>query len=477
MIEAVGRRHYRALVGAGLLLAGLLVLPDAALAHGLSGRSDPPIPGWLFAWGAAIVLAVSFFAFALLWREPILEHAIERPVIRVPQIVEVACGVVGVVVFVAVLYAGFAGSQVASDNILPTFTYVLFWAALPFLCALFGNFFAAFNPWRAVGRFCGWAVSGISGKELPPTFEYPDQLGRWPAVAGILAFGWLELVSTAGSDPSFIALMALIYALIQLTGMSLFGVAHWTERGDGFAGYFDLFGRMAPLTVKNGQLLSRKFLAGLSELHSHAGTVALICTGIGVTAFDGLAEGPLWAGMDRHIESVLSGAGFSSRPALQISYTLGMLLCVAAVVGIYRLGVAGMNGIGSGMTTAQLSRTFAPSLVPIILAYVVAHYLSLVLFQGQALYALVSDPLGNGSDFFGGAGFVVHYTLVSGQIIWYAQVAALVLGHVLALAVAHDKALAVFGKARTAVTSQYWMLVVMIGFTTLGLWLLSVSNS
>lgn len=458
------------------VLATALAIPPTALAHGLSSRSDVPIPGWLYAWGAAIVLAASFFAFAAFWKEPRLENAPERRLVRVPVWVEAVCGVAGVAWFALLLYAGFAGTQVASENIIVTFVYVFFWAGLPLLCAIFGDLFRPFNPWRAAGRFCGWATKRASRRELPPTFDYPERLGRWPALAGLVAFGWIELISTAGSDPSFIALMATSYALLQLIGMSLFGAEKWLERGDAFTVYFQFFGRMAPLAARDGQIVGRRFLAGLSELQWLPATVTVICAAIGITAFDGFSEGEVWSQANDVFRDAWEGIGFSGSTAIQLSATLGLLASIGVVALVYRLGIWGMSGSTTGKRPGELSRTFAGSLVPIALAYVVAHYFSFVVFQGQALLALLSDPLGDGSDLFGTAGRGIDYAVLSANAIWYVQVAALVTGHVLALAVAHDKALAVFGRAKAAVRSQYWMLLVMIGFTNLGLWLLSVAN-
>ena len=117
------------------------------------------------------------------------------------------------------------------------------------------------------------------------------------------------------------------------------------------------------------------------------------------------------------------------------------------------------------------------SLVPIALGYLVAHYFSLLVTQGQATGYLISDPMGTGSDLFGTAGFRIDYGLLSAAAIWYVQVAALVGGHVSGLALAHDRALVVYGDAEDAADSQRWMLVVMVTFTCLGLWLLSAVNT
>ena len=174
--------------------------------------------------------------------------------------------------------------------------------------------------------------------------------------------------------------------------------------------------------------------------------------------------------------SASSTSASAQETALQIAFTIGLLAMVVLVVaGLYRLGVAGMRTIGGRHRRDELSRRFAHSLVPIALAYVVAHYFSLLAYQGQAIAYLASDPLGDGSDLFGTAGATIDYTVICATGIWYVQVAALVIGHVAGLTLAHDRALVVFRRVRDATRSQYWMLAVMVGFTSLGLWLLSAS--
>jgi hypothetical protein len=199
---------------------------------------------------------------------------------------------------------------------------------------------------------------------------------------------------------------------------------------------------------------------------------------IGTTSFDGLSQGDLWTGANGiapELQSRFIDLGFSQATALQITFTIGLLAMVGLVAGLYRLGVVGMGTIGGGHRPAELSRRFAHSLIPIALAYVVAHYFSLLVYQGQALASLASDPLGDGSDLFDTAGANIDYTVIGATSIWYVQVAALVLGHAAGLTLAHDRALIVFRRVRDATRSQYWMLAVMVAFTSLGLWLLSAS--
>jgi hypothetical protein len=458
-----------------LAVAVATVWPDAAPAHGLEGRADLPIPTWLVVWGAAVVLVISFVALAALWREPRLEGRPPRRVLAVPPWIEAVCGAVGVALFALIVLAGLTGSQTATDNIVPTFVYVVFWVALVPACALLGDVFRPFNPWRAVARAVSWVVRR-GGMRVPPALSYPERLGRWPAALGLVAFGWLELVAADGSDPSLLAILAVAYAAVQWIGMAMFGIERWTDRGDAFAVYFGLFARMAPLDVADGHLVVRRPLSALADLRWLPGTVALLCVAIGITAFDGASEGPAWNAVAPDLTQGFRDAGAGDTRALELAFTVGLLASVVIAAAFYRLGVAGMRAT-SRMSAGELSRRFVHSLVPIALAYVVAHYFSLMVFQGQALGYLISDPLGDGSDVFGTAGSAIDYTVMSSATVWYVQVAALLIGHAAALAVAHDRAIVAFGASARAVSSQYGMLAVMVGFTSLGLWLLSAANA
>jgi hypothetical protein len=219
-------------------------------------------------------------------------------------------------------------------------------------------------------------------------------------------------------------------------------------------------------------------LSGLTVLDPVPGTVALLCVMIGTTSFDGFSAGPVWGEIWPRMTDSLRSIGFSQATALEIAFTLGLIIVVTLVAGLYRLGVSGMrNASNSPLSTDELAARFAHTLVPIALAYVVAHYFSLLAVQGQALFYLVSDPLGTGSNIFGTAQTTIDYAWISATAIWYVQVAALVLGHVAGLVLAHDRALVTFKESRAATRSQYWMLAVMIAFTSLGLWLLSAANT
>ena len=465
---------------AALLMAAatLVVVPEAAVAHGIAGREDLPIPKWLFGWAATAVLVVSFVGLAVLWPRPRLEQAGERRLVSMPRILDPICGAIGVVVFALLIYAGFAGSQDAATNILPTFVFVIFWVGVAVLSVLLGDVFHAFNPWRAIARGVAAIASRVGRGTLPAPMPYPAALGRWPAAAGIVAFVWLELIYPDRTDPSKLAVFALTYAAIQLVGMSLYGIGPWTRYGDALASFYGLIARMAPLRWERGAVYGRVPLSGLTRLDAVPGTVALLCAMIGTTSFDGFSAGPLWGEIAPRMTDSLGDIGFSQSVSLQIAFTIGLIVVIALVAGLIRLGIAGMrNASHVDLTTDELAARFAHTLAPIALAYVVAHYFSLLFVNGQAIGYLLSDPLGNGANYFGTAQWTVDYGWISANVVWYVQVGALVLGHVAGLVLAHDRALVTFKEGRAATRSQYWMLAVMIAFTSLGLWLLSAANS
>jgi hypothetical protein len=458
---------------------GALALPAGASAHGLVGKQDLPIPRWLFAWAAAVVLVVSFVGLAILWPRPRLEHAHERRVWRVPAAIEVVCGVLGVAAFAVTVYAGLAGTQSATANLAPTVIFVTFWVAIPFATLLFGNLWSAFNPWRAVARAAA-ALAGRArgGEEGPAPLRYPEWLGRWPAAVGIFLFAWVELVYVNRDDPSQLAVMALIYAAVQFVGMALYGIEPWTRNADAFSVYFRLFSLLSALDWRDRSLYLRPLLSGTTGLVAVPGTVVTLTTMIGSTSFDGLSQGALWTGTDGiapHLQQRFINLGLSAEPALEVVFTIGLIAMILLVAGVFRLGVIGMRSVASGHSAGELARRFVHSLIPIAMAYVIAHYFSLLVYQSQALAYLVSDPLGQGSDLFGTASSTIDYGVIGANGVWYVQVFALVLGHAAGLTLAHDRALVVYESPRDATRSQYWMLAVMVAFTSLGLWLLSAA--
>jgi hypothetical protein len=452
-----------------------LIAPSQALAHGIVGKTDLPLPRWLFAWSAAVVLIVSFVGLATLWPTVRLEHARSRVLTRLPRLLRPACAAIGLALFVLVVYAGFAGEQLLpTANITPTFIYVLFWVGFPF-ASLLGDVFRAFNPWLAAGLAIRWLARRLFGADrLPRMWRYPSWLGRWPAVPGVLGFAWLELIYVEKDNPKTLAIVSLTYAFGQLLGMFAFGIDDWEARGDAFSVYMNLYSRISPLRWRRERLEVHKPLTGLVALNPVPGTIALLAAMIGSTSFDGLQQGPLWMNtLEPEFQSIFSGLGLGTTPSVELGSTLGLLMMMALIGVVYRIGILGVHSVDRGTPQGVLAGRFIHTLVPIALAYVAAHYWSLLVYQTQASVALFSDPLGNGANIFGTAGVQINYNVLTPNSIWYFQVVVLLAGHVCGLALAHDRALVLYKDPRIAIRSQYWMLVVMVFLTCLGLWLLS----
>ena len=176
--------------GAADRAAGGRALLMLVIAHGIVGRTDLPIPEWLFGWAAAVVLVVSFVALAVLWPEPRLQDGGFRPLptwlsrALTSRVTDVLCGLIGVGLLGLVVYAGFSGVQVAMANFASEFVFVVFWTGLVGASVLFGDIFRAFNPWRALGRFVAWISQTAAGGEMPAPLKYPERLGYFPAAVG-----------------------------------------------------------------------------------------------------------------------------------------------------------------------------------------------------------------------------------------------------------------------------------------------------
>jgi hypothetical protein len=471
-------------------------LPDfLPLAHALVARKDLPIPIWLFAWGASIVLIVSFFALSASWREPRFENERWRPLggglwrALTGSVAQTICGLIGVFLLALSIYAGLHGTEAPDRNFAPTFIFVTVWLGFPALSVFLGDVFRPFNPWRAIGRLVGAAFTAVAGQH-PAHLAYPERLGRWPAAAGLVAFVWLEVVYGAnggvavGLSPHPAAVAALIYSGYTLAMMAVFGTERWCQTGEVFSVYFGMFSRLGSFGTKEGRLGLRRPLSAATTWASVPGSAAVVIASIATTSFDGAQEGAL-KGAVRSTFDWFVDRGLALTTSFRLADTIFIAICLGGVALVYLAGVRGMASVGGAPSISRLRVAFAHTLIPIAFAYLVAHYFSLFVFQEQAqLTYLLSDPLGTTTtDLFGtNNGFLgiatggVDYNVLSANAIWYVQVGALVIGHVVGLVLAHDRATALWGDYRQAARSQYWMLAVMVAFTCFGLYLLSVAN-
>jgi hypothetical protein len=442
----------------------LIVTAAPAFAHGaIGGRKDLPVPLWLFVFGAATALIISFVALSTLWTEPRFE---DRPLrsarpsliqsILTHHGVEWTIRILMLLFFVAVAMASARRASV-TETIGPIVVYAWFWVGLAIAHALFGNLWATLSPFDTIGRLVGPGVEDES-----PSRPYPRAWGRWPAAVQLFGFVWVELVDPFGSTLGHLGILIVVYTLIQIAGMQVFGRRAWIENAEAFAVYFALIAGMAPLTRdQDGRVVTRPFLSGLALIPARPGLVAVIMVALGSTTFDGISRSSSWITATAELSGVIR----------TVASTAGLLGVIGLVTLAYLVAMRAAAGVVAS-DWHPLAVRFAHSLVPIVLAYVIAHYFSFLVLEGQLGLVRLSDPFGAGWNLFGTDDWVIDLTLLSPTAIWYVQVAAIVIGHVGGVVVAHDRAIAMFDRA-AAVRTQYALLAVMILFTASGLLILS----
>ncbi len=439
-----------------LLAAGLLPAALPASAHGLGGRADLPIPLSMFLAGAAVVLVLSFAALAVLWPHHRWQETRPLRSLNVPGFegLTAVLRIFGVVILVFMIATGVFGVNNASRNPAPVLLWVGFWLVVPFLSALFGDLYRFLNPFPTLARWLGL------GREERSEFIVSN--GLYPAAGVLLAFVWVETVYPEPAAPRTVAIMALVYLIAMLVSIERFGTTTTVRSVDGFAVYNRLISRIAPLTrTEDGRPAWRGWLRSLATLEEAPGIALFLVVMVGTVTYDGISETPWFRD--------LFGSFAASIP--------GGTILLVATVGVIGVGYAGAclaaaRIAGGGWTMARVADRFAHTLVPIALAYAVAHYFTLILFEGQRIISSMSDPFGTGLDLFGTADRPIDFTLITPTGVWYVQLAVIVAGHVAAVFLAHDRALYDFD-AEVAVRTQYAMLALMVALTGVGLAILA----
>lgn len=455
-----GRRAAIA-VALGLLLA--VSVAEPASAHGVGARADLPLPVWLFAYSAAFALVISFVALRILWPRPRLDAAARGRVLApafelAARILRAEFQVVALALFAVTMVAAWVGPDSVADNVAPTALYIALWVGMPVLSAVVGDVWRRANPLWMVAA----ALDRLRGLDPDESVATGWWSSHWPAALGLLAFQWLELAYHRPASLLAVALFLTVYALIVVGLAWRFG-AGWVRTGDGFAVLFSLVAALAPLSRGgDGRLRVRWPGSGLARVEVRSGTMAVVLVVLGGTTFDGVSRTAFWRDV----------SGSSTGWEATALGTMGLVATVAVVSGLYLAAMSALRILSEDEESiGGLARRWVPSLVPIVLAYAIAHYFSLLVFEGQSFVALLSDPLGEGWDLFGTADDQVDYTVVSPNQIAYVQVASIVVGHVGGVIAAHDRAVERYDHRR-AVRGQYPLLAVMVAYTVGGLLLL-----
>ncbi len=430
-------------------------------AHGVGSRGTLPLPLWQFSWAAIAALVLSFAGLGALWKTPKLSVATTGMAIPgSPVLVKAGTGVlrvIGMAVFLLTMAAGLFGTDVGGEsvNLAPVTIYVMVWVAVPVASAVFGDLWKALNPFNTIGL-------------LFPDGDRDDAPGhQWVAVLLMFGFLFLELAHPSGDSPRILGWSMAVYSVVMISGMVRFGRI-WLDRADAFGIAFTMISAIAPVWVdETGALRVRLPLSGLSTVESMPGSMMLILTILGGTSFDGFSESPIYTDL------IGRANGWSSAAPL----TIGLVAMILIAAVLYWTGSRATATV-TGISQEEAANIFAPSLIPIVWAYAVAHYAQLLVDQSQSFWFRLSNPFGNfnaqgepTTDWFNSASSVVNLNLIDVDVVAWVQALSIVVGHVLAVMYAHDLAITRFDPQRAA-KSQQTMLFVMVLYSVAGLWLL-----
>jgi hypothetical protein len=442
----VSDRRARTLAATLAVVGGvLLATPSAVLGHALSATYQSRLPLAVYLAGAASTVALSFI-FVL-----VRDVRAERPETTTdghlpPALIRYALRAIGLVGWLWIVAQGLAGGS-SDAEVASLFLWVYGWVGVAMLCALVGPVWHFLDPFSTL-HDVGAAIVRRLGVGSWEVAEYPAALGRWPAAIGFAVIIWLELVLRAGAPTLFIVLIG--YTAFTLAMMAQFGRDTWRANAEIFTVWFRLLGRLAPyaLVDEDGRVRRRPFAAGLLETGWTMPSVVIVALGVASILYDGLSQTQVWFdlfGLPSVAVQTILLAGFSA-------IIVGAALAVTRFVGV------GATGAG---------------LLPIAAGYLIAHYLTYLLIDGQRIVVALSDPFQRGLDVFGTAFYEPSGAWLPPGLVWTVQLAAVVGGHMLGawgghVVAALDAPADV--PAGTLRTRQIPLAVVMVALTTLTLW-------
>lgn len=443
------------------------------LAHGIGGAQDLPISPELAIAGAVAALTVSFTVLALAWRTPRyaedgggrpapawLDTLVAHPAFRI------GLRALGLVLFLYTAMVAVLGPDRVTNPFFGIF-YVWWWVGLVPFSLLLGPVWRAISPVRTINL----AFAKISGGDPDVgLFRYPERLGHWPAAIGLFAFVWLELVYPYSTELGPVRLWCAVYVAAMLLGGALFGNTFY-ERADPFEVYSSLVAKLSVWGTHGGRLVLRSPLANLATVVPRPGLVAVTAVLFGSTAFDSFRDSTTWLRFLQDHDFINANGAVASDTAATIANNVALLVfCVG--IGLIFAAATMATGVEARTDRRTLPNRFAHSIVPIIVGYIVAHYLTYFVEVGQMTLIQASDPFADGSNYLGTADLQVNYWLsYHPTLLANTKVIAVVIGHVLGVIAAHDRAVQIL-PARHQLTGQLPLLFAMVGFTAGGLFLL-----
>ncbi len=434
------------------LLSTFYYLPSTTYAHAFGTLYTLPLPLWLYLWGAGAALIISFLVIGFFGKSP-TQFSFPKFHLKINPLVILFLKSISFFLFWLTILTGFFGDPSAVDNFAVNFFWIIFLLGFTYLSAVFGNIWETINPLKIIVDWFG---------QLKPILNYPKSLGYIPALIFYVLLIWLELLSGGlGVKPLSLSRILLIYSSLTFLGILIFGRV-WFQYGEFFSVFFGLIGKLSPF-ARPGSLLEEK--------PTHFSLLLFIIFMLSSTAFDGFRATSTWIRF--YYNNLAPLENFLGNSGSQIIQTILLLLSPLFFLNFYLIAIWLMKLFSrSALSVRNLTLHFAFSLIPIALAYNVAHYYTLLLIQGQSIIPSLSDPLNLGWNLFGTADYQTNVGLLGASFVWHSQVFIIIIGHVLAVFLTHMMALKIFNR-KQAFISQIPMLFLMVLYTVTGLWILS----
>lgn len=448
------------------------IFPKPAFAHAFGQLYNLPVPFWLYLYGAAAALIISFLLIVYFVNRA--KKDIDYPRLFLFKISTRSLPVntfktVSVFFLLLTITAGIVGIDNSYSNFNMTFAWIIFFLGFTYLTVLVGNLWQGYNPWKIIVELGEKLIK----RESQGVFIYPQRLSYWPALFIYFILIWFELVG--GTTPSKLSLLLIQYTIINFTGVIAIGKKNWFSYCEFFSVFFSLIAKVAPIEANSGKIYLRPpFVDLVGDKAKHFSLLMFIMFMLSSTAFDGFSSTMPWLKLSYRLEEAVGSIiGENSLLTFQGVKTLGLAASSVMFLYVYLTLITIAKVVAkSNKTTLDLALQFAFTLIPIALAYNVAHYYTLLLTEGQNIIRLVSDPFGFGWNLLGTANFVPNIGIVGANFVWHSQVLVILLGHVIAVFLAHIVALRIF-PSQKALVSQFPMLVLMVIYTIAGLWILS----
>ena len=435
------------------------------LAHGTVGPNSLPIPRWAAMWIGGAALIVSFLMLYVLWPIPRLSRASVGKVLApstryVHDAIVVVLRALGLVAFATTLVALWIGSLNSAENIAPTLIFVIFWAGVTLTSLFVGDLWQALSPFDTLAAIAGYVRDRVWHRAPEPlSYDGTIATSYWPAVVGLLAFLWLELCVLDRNNIRRLAVIVTVYSVVVLAAAARYGRA-WLRTGEAFGAFFGLIAQMAPFTVdrETRRVRIRRPFSALSKLPTRPGITMLVLTSIGGTTFDGVTRTSFW----QKVLGTTTGWNYT------FINTFGLIWIIGLVAIVYAIAAT----VTASITVADrydAPARYVHALLPAAFAYAFAHYFTNIIFEGQDIIRLASDPFGRNWNLFGTVNYVINFNVISVTAIGWTKIVVIIIGHIIAFSVAHDRAVE---DNDGEVASQLPMFVMMAAYGATALWLL-----